>query len=248
MAKDRVRLDKLLLERGLAGTRSKAEALIRTGAVLVEEVPVDKPGTLVERTATLRVKSPQSAFVGRGGEKLAGALDFFQIEIEGRTVLDIGSSTGGFTDCMLQRGARRVYAVDVGTNQLDHRLRVDPRVVVMERLNAKMLTPEMFDPPATLATIDVSFIGLRKVLAPVAAVLMRPFEILALVKPQFELSPKDVSAGGVVRDVQLQLKAVKDVVEFAGSLNLQCSEPQPAVLRGNKKRNQEYFVHMRSTV
>ncbi|MCB0343764.1 MAG: TlyA family RNA methyltransferase [Bdellovibrionales bacterium] len=247
MAKSKLRLDKLLLERGLVETRSKAEALIRTGVVLVNDSPIDKPGVQVSSDVQIRLKGAQSPYVGRGGEKLAGALDAFGLSVEGCVVLDVGSSTGGFTDCMLQRGAVKSYAVDVGTNQLDYKLRSDERVVVMEQQNAKALSPDMFEDAPQFAAIDVSFIGLTKVLKPVVGVLQRPFVILAMVKPQFELAPEYVSKGGVVKDAQLQLKAVKQVQDYAIGLGLEVSEAEPAVIRGNKKGNQEYFICIRGS-
>ncbi len=245
MAKNKIRLDKLLLERGLSETRSKAEALIRTGVVLVNDTPIEKPGTLVDSEANLRLRGGQSPFVGRGGEKLSGALDAFELDLDGVVALDVGSSTGGFTDCMLQRGASRVYAVDVGTNQLAHKLRTDDRVVVLERLNAKSLSADMFDPQPTFATVDVSFIGLTKVIEPIIGVLAAPFTVVALVKPQFELAPEFVAKGGVVKDPELQIRAVRQVQDFAKALGLSVSKGEPSVIKGSKKGNQEYFVCLR---
>jgi len=239
----KVRLDKLLVERGLAPSREKAEAYILAGSVLVNNEPSTKAGLKVDPEIEIRLTHVPSRFVGRGGEKIDSVIEHFSINLQDRVAIDIGASTGGFTDCMLQRGAARVYAVDVGYNQLAHKLREDPRVVVLEKTNAKDLRTEDFLPPPTFATIDVSFIGLRKVLEPVRKILLPPFQILALVKPQFELEPEAVGKGGVIRDPAEQRRAVELVVAYAEQqLMLQMRGDMAAPLRGEKKGNQEYFV------
>lgn len=241
-ASSKIRIDKLLVERGLAPSRERAEAMIMAGNVLVADVPVTKPGTKVDSDAEIRVRGAASPFVSRGGSKLDPALEQFGIDVHGLTAIDVGASTGGFTDCLLKRGVLRIYAVDVGYNQLDWKIRNDPRVVVMERLNAKDLGSVVLDPRPSLAVIDVSFIGLRKVLAPVCSVLATPSTIVALVKPQFELEPSYVGKGGVVRDVEHQQLAVELVKEYARSLGLKMRGEAPSSLKGEKKGNQEYFL------
>ncbi len=193
------RLDTLLVDRGLAPDREKAQALVMAGAVSVAERPAHKAGTLVDENAPLRL-AERSRYVGRGGEKLEHALETFALDVRGLVVADVGASTGGFTDCLLQRGAERVYAVDSGKGQLDFGLRNDPRVIVMEGVNARTLgsLPE----PVDLVTIDVSFISLRAVL-PAARRLMTDGPIVALFKPQFEAQKNEVPRGGVIWDAQL---------------------------------------------
>src|SRR5919197_3939427 len=180
----RIRIDRLLVERGLAETRERATKLILAGDVFVDGERVDKAGALVSLDSEVELRG-RSPYVSRGGEKLVHALDHFNITVVGRICIDVGSSTGGFTDCLLQRGAARVYAVDVGTGQLDARLRRDPRVVVMEQTNARTLDPRIFGDQPTLAAVDVSFISLEKVLPAVFGVLAPRAEVVMLVKPQF---------------------------------------------------------------
>ena len=207
------RLDTLLVDRGLAPDREKAQALVMAGAVSVDERPAPKPGTLVDEDAPLRL-AERPRYVGRGGEKLEYALDAFRMDIRGLIAADIGASTGGFTDCLLQRGAQRVYAIDAGKGQLDYRLRTDPRVVVMEGVNAREL--DSLPEPVDLVTIDVSFISLPLVLPAARALLdgRRSGErqlasrgasgsIVALLKPQFEARKNEVPRGGVIKDAQL---------------------------------------------
>ncbi len=202
MAKTRVRLDRLLLERGLAENRARAQALILEGRVTSDGRRLDKPGLSVTPDIPLAVE-PGRRWVSRGGRKLAHALAHFGIEAGGRVALDIGASTGGFTDVLLQAGARRVYAVDVGYGQLDWKLRNDPRVVVLERTNARHLTSEQVPEPVELLVCDASFISLRKIL-PASLALAAPAAVLvALVKPQFEVGREKVGKGGVVRDPAL---------------------------------------------
>ena len=216
--------------------------MILAGQVLVRDVPVTKAGTKVPLEAPIRIRGESVRFVSRGGEKLDAALSHFQITLSGKVVIDVGSSTGGFTDCMLQRGALLVYAVDVGTQQLDYKMRKDKRVVVMEETHAVSLKPSLFDPRPSFAAIDVSFISLRKILEPVCAVLLAPFEILMLVKPQFELGREFVGKGGVVKDDAHQSLAIQLVAEFAVEKRLTVQGSCPSVLRGAKKGNQEYFL------
>ncbi|MFA6091773.1 MAG: TlyA family RNA methyltransferase [Elusimicrobiota bacterium] len=213
----RKRLDVLLVERGLFATRAKAQAALMAGKVEVEGRPNPKPGDPAREDLKVRVLEDAVPFVSRGGLKLQAALDEFKIKPEGRTALDVGASTGGFTDCLLQRKAAKVYAVDVGHGQLDVSLRTDPRVVNLERTHAGRMEPGLFGPPQErpdLAVADVSFISLTKVLPAIIACLKQPFEIAALIKPQFELEPKKVPKG-VVKKEEFRQEAVNKVSAFA---------------------------------
>jgi 23S rRNA (cytidine1920-2'-O)/16S rRNA (cytidine1409-2'-O)-methyltransferase len=247
----RVRLDHLLVERGLAPTRTRAQALLLAGRVRVgtgDGARRDrKPGDLVEPGVELSLVEP-APFVSRGGEKLAAALDAFRIDPAGRVCLDVGASTGGFTDCLLQRGASRVYALDVGRGQLAESLRGDPRVVSMERTHAGRLDPRSDDPirlpdPVTLAVADVSFISLTRLLAGIAAQIAPPGEIVPMVKPQFELSPREVPKG-VVRFEAARAAAVERVAEHARSLGLLVDGSVESPLVG-PSGNHEFFLHLR---
>jgi 23S rRNA (cytidine1920-2'-O)/16S rRNA (cytidine1409-2'-O)-methyltransferase len=199
------RLDVLLVDRGLAESREKAQALVMAGQVTVDQRPAPKPGVLVPEDAALAVaRGPR--YVSRGGEKLERALEAFRLDVTGLVAADIGASTGGFTDCLLQHGASRVYAIDVGRGQLDYRLRGDPRVVVMEGVNARELAP--LPEPVDIVTIDVSFISLRLILPSAVRVLRPGGTIVALFKPQFEAVKAEVPRGGVIRDMQLHARLI----------------------------------------
>jgi 23S rRNA (cytidine1920-2'-O)/16S rRNA (cytidine1409-2'-O)-methyltransferase len=211
------------------------------GQVVVADRPVSKPGTAVDADAEVRLRGEPSPFVGRGGEKLAGALDAFALDVRDRIGLDVGASTGGFTDCLLQRGARCVIAVDVGYGQLAWRLRQDPRVVVLERTNARDLGPAKLPEVPDLAVVDVSFISLRLVLPAVVACLAPAGEIVALVKPQFEVGRGEVGKGGVVRDPAARAAAVTTVRAAAEQLGLRVRGEAESVLPG-PKGNREVFV------
>ena len=238
----RTRLDELVVARGLAGTRAEAARLILAGRVRLAGAVADKAGRLVRGDASVELVET-TRFVSRGGEKLAGALEAFAVEVTDRVCLDVGSSTGGFTDCLLQAGARRVYAVDVGHGQLHPRLRDDPRVVVLEGVNARFLALDRLGEPVTLATVDVSFISLTKVLPAVARCLAPTSAIVALVKPQFEVGRGQVGKGGVVRDPNLQATTVQAVADAARSLGLRALGVTPSSLRG-PKGNVEFFLHL----
>jgi 23S rRNA (cytidine1920-2'-O)/16S rRNA (cytidine1409-2'-O)-methyltransferase len=216
MAKQR--LDSLLIELNLCTSRQEAQRLIRAGSVLVNQQVIDKPGTEVEQSAQIQVKA-RSPFVSRGGEKLAKALQTFQIEVVNRVCLDGGISTGGFTDCLLKAGAARVYGIDVGYGQVAWELRQDPRVVLRERTNLRYLQPEELyeagQPYADLSVVDVSFISLTKVLPALWALLQEPRELVLLVKPQFEVGKDKVGKKGVVRDPQDQAGAIAHVLQTA---------------------------------
>jgi 23S rRNA (cytidine1920-2'-O)/16S rRNA (cytidine1409-2'-O)-methyltransferase len=228
--------------RGLAKSRAQAQALILAGRVQVAGLVSPKAGALVpgEVHITLKELAP---FVSRGGEKLAGALDHFQVDPAGKVALDAGASTGGFTHCLLTRGAVKVYAVDVGYGQLDAGLRGDPRVVVLERLNIRHLRQEAIPEPIDLITLDLSFISLTLVLPKILEFLRPGGEILAMVKPQFEVGKGQVGKGGVVREPHLQEEAVQRVATAAAGLGLSVSPAFPAPLKG-PKGNQEYFLYL----
>jgi 23S rRNA (cytidine1920-2'-O)/16S rRNA (cytidine1409-2'-O)-methyltransferase len=239
----KVRIDKLLVDAGLAPSRERAQAMIMAGAVLADGRPIEKAGTPVDAGARLEVRGGDNPYVSRGGLKLEGALDDLGIDVSGMAVLDVGASTGGFTDCCLQRGARRVFAVDVGTNQLDYRLRRDPRVASFEKVNARELDPAMFEERADLAVIDVSFISLTLILGPVLPCLAPRGEILAMVKPQFEAGRGKVGKGGVVRDDAVREEAVAKVVAHAAGLGLACAGRAESRIPG-PKGNRETFVRL----
>lgn len=217
----RIRLDQLLIERGLAESRSRAQALILAGQVIVGEHRVDKPGTRVPADSPMRVRGADHPYVSRGGIKLAHALDAFGLDPAGRVALDVGASTGGFTDCLLQRGATQVFALDVGRAQLHQRLRADPRVVVLERHNVRALSPAELGEPVDLAVFDLSFISLTLAIPPVLACLKPGAWLVLLVKPQFEVGRGQVGKGGIVRDEALRERAVAGIEEFALGLGLE---------------------------
>ena len=217
--KAKERVDKLLVERGLAETRARAQALILAGQVFSGEQRMEKAGQLVSIEAPLAVRA-QMPFVGRGGLKLAAALDAFQVEVAGGTCLDIGASTGGFTDCLLQRGAARVVALDVGHGQLDWKLRQDPRVEVRENVNARYLQPGDFAARFDLVVADVSFISLTKILPVVPGLVRAGAIVITLIKPQFEVGREEVGRGGIVRDEAAQQRVVAEVRQCAEGLGL----------------------------
>jgi 23S rRNA (cytidine1920-2'-O)/16S rRNA (cytidine1409-2'-O)-methyltransferase len=238
----RVRLDKLLVDKALLPSREKATRSILAGEVLVDGRRIDKAGALVEPAAEIEIRG-RSPYVSRGGEKLAHALDEFGVSIRGRICIDVGASTGGFTDCLLQRGATRVYAVDVGTGQLDDKLRRDNRVVVMEHTNARGLDPRIFGDKPSLAVVDVAFISLEKVLPAIFGVLERGGETIALVKPQFEAGRAAVGKGGVVRDPAEHRAVVTRVARYSILRGWHVLGVTASPLRG-PKGNREFFLHL----
>jgi 23S rRNA (cytidine1920-2'-O)/16S rRNA (cytidine1409-2'-O)-methyltransferase len=241
----KVRLDQLLVSRGLAPSRARAQALVLSGEVSVAGQRVDKAGTLVPEDAVVDVRAPDHPYVSRGGVKLAGALDAFAIDVAGLRCLDLGASTGGFTDCLLQRGAARVVAVDVGYGQLAHALRVDPRVVVMERTNARTLEPEQIGGPADLTVVDASFIGLGKLAVAIARCTRAGGALVALVKPQFEVGRAQASrVRGVVRDESLRAGAIDAATEALRAAGFELLARSDSVLEG-PRGNREAFVHAR---
>ena len=239
------RIDKLLLVRGLAQSRHQAQALVLTGSVLADEQRIDKPGTRVDSTSRLRLKSEARIYVSRGGHKLEHALQHFSIEVEGKTCLDIGASTGGFTDCLLRQGSARVHAVDVGRNQLDWKLRKDGRVRSLEGVNARYLQFETIGETVDLITLDLSFISLCLVL-PVLDVFQEPdTRVLCLVKPQFELGKGQVEKGGIVRDPRKHRLAVDKVSACAGDLGYRLLGTVPSPILG-AEGNREFFLYLHS--
>jgi 23S rRNA (cytidine1920-2'-O)/16S rRNA (cytidine1409-2'-O)-methyltransferase len=245
--KNAIRLDTLLVERGLAASRERARALILAGSVRVNGHPVAKAGTAVPAEAEVTISAPDHPYVGRGGLKLAHALDTFAIPVSGRLALDIGASTGGFTDVLLQRGALRVVALDVGHGQLDWKIRSDPRVEVIERVNARSLTPASLPGTVTafdIVTIDVSFISLRHILPVVPALLRADADVVALVKPQFEAGRAEVGKGGIVRDPAVQARVVDEVVFAADALGLKRAGLTESPIAG-MEGNREFLLHLR---
>ncbi|MBI4267549.1 MAG: TlyA family RNA methyltransferase [Chloroflexi bacterium] len=239
----RVRIDSLLVTRGLVESRAKAQALVMAGEVMVDGRPVTKPGILVAEDAAITIaESPP--FVGRGGIKLADALDQFQFDVSSKVIADIGASTGGFTDCLLQRGASRVYAIDVGYGQLDYHLRQDTRVVVMERVNARypIDLPEKVD----LATIDVSFISVEKVIPSVVQILKDDGQLLVLVKPQFEARREEVGKGGIIKQPVVHARILGRFIAWLTTQNLRLRGLVASPILG-ASGNKEFFVLIRLT-
>lgn len=239
------RIDKLLLARGLVQSRHQAQALVLAGTVLADEQRIDKPGTRVDRTSKLRLKSEARIYVSRGGHKLEHALQHFSIEVGGKVCLDAGASTGGFTDCLLRQGAARVHAVDVGRNQLDWKLRKDGRVRSLEGLNARYLKFEDVGETVDLITLDLSFISLCLVLPALDVFLKPATRVLCLVKPQFELGKGQVEKGGIVRDPRKHRLAVEKVSACAGDLRYRLLGTVPSPIPG-AEGNREFFLALGS--
>jgi 23S rRNA (cytidine1920-2'-O)/16S rRNA (cytidine1409-2'-O)-methyltransferase len=241
------RLDTLLVERGLVATRERARALILAGQVRINGQPATKAGHAVQTDDAVTLDQPDHPYVGRGGLKLAHALDAFGISPAGQLALDVGASTGGFTDVLLQRGAARVVALDVGHGQLDWKLRSDARVVVLERQNARTLTPGQLPEDArcfALITVDVSFISLRQILPVLPPLLARGGDVVALVKPQFEAGRGEVGKGGIVRDEDVQRRVVEDVTAAARALGLARLGVVESPITG-MEGNREFLLHLR---
>ncbi len=238
------RLDKVLVGRGLAGSRERAKALIMGGKVLVDRIPVTKAGAPVASDASITLKEADIPYVSRGGLKLEAALKEFSVDLQGKTAMDVGASTGGFTDCMLQNGAAEVYAVDVGYGQFDLRLREDPRVVLFERTNIRYLEREKIPEDVDVATVDVSFISLKTVMPRILEFVRPGGGIVALIKPQFEVEKADVGKGGVVRDPKKRAEAVRSVEEHMKSLGLSVNGMMESPIKG-PKGNIEYLIYLR---
>ncbi len=244
MKVERERIDMLLVKRELAPTREKARALVIAGEVVVNEHRIDKPGTRVPADADIRLKHAPDGWVGRGAHKLIGALDAFDVDLRDRVAIDVGASTGGFTQVMLERGARLVHAVDVGHNQLAWKLRQDERVKVYEGLNFRFAKGGEFDPVPDFATVDVSFISLRLILPPLAEVLKSGGEAVVLVKPQFELGPELVGKGGIVRHPAARAQALQQAMLEAGRNGFTICNSVESPITGTDG-NVEFFLHLK---
>ena len=240
----KVRADVLLTEKGHAPSRARAQALILAGKVFVGERRVEKSGEALDAASPIEVREPDHPFVSRGGVKLEGALDAFEYDPTGKVVADFGASTGGFTDCLLQRGATAVFAIDVGYGQLHNKLRQDPRVVSMERTNARNLTRADLPEPVHLVVIDASFIGLEKLLPAAYEILVPDGDVLALIKPQFQVGQDKVGKGGVVRDMEVRREAVRALVRDAEAIGFDRVAEADSVITG-PKGNQETFIWLR---
>ncbi len=257
MKKNKIRLDQLLTEKNLCPTRSKAQAMIMAGNILVNEQKVDKPGTFVDPGSIIRILGNTCAYVSRGGLKLEGALKAFQVDPKGKTALDIGASTGGFTDCLLQHGATQVIAVDVGHNQIDYKLRTDPRVIVIEKYNARELSLDTlaqsiqeqhkdlqlqtFD--FRLVVMDVSFISITKILPAIQKVVAPGTSIVSLVKPQFEAGREQIEKGGLVKDPAVHQQVIENVQRVAQGLGYTVQGICDSPITGTDG-NKEFFIHL----
>jgi 23S rRNA (cytidine1920-2'-O)/16S rRNA (cytidine1409-2'-O)-methyltransferase len=239
---ERSRLDILLVERGLAESRQRAVALILAGKVKVDGCQASKAGQRVSTEAKVELVAQNQTYVSRGGFKLASALDSFSLQVNNLVTMDVGASTGGFTDCLLQRGAKKVYAIDVGYGQLAWQLRQEPRVVILERCNVRYLTSEQVSELVDLAVIDTSFISLTKVIPKVLEFVKRGGKLLALIKPQFEVGRGQVGKGGVVRDPELHKQVVRDIEHFCESQGMEVGGVKESSLLG-PKGNREFFVY-----
>ena len=242
--KGKTRIDQLLVSRGLCSSREQAQRAIMAGRVTVGGQKAEKPGLLVSAQACIEVQGSEK-YVGRGGFKLEAALEHFQVSVEGKICLDVGSSTGGFTDCLLQRGAGKVYAIDVGRGQIDWKLRNDPRVIVLEGVNARYLRPEDIGEKVEIGVADVSFISLTLILPAVFALLPSAADMIVLIKPQFELSPEQVGRGGIVRDSSLHARAVEKIHSFVEAQAKRWLGVMESPLRG-REGNIEFLAHIRT--
>lgn len=239
----KIRLDQLLVQRCLAESREKAKALIMSGVVEVEGARVDKPGHVFSPSVTIVLKKKDHPYVGRGGKKLEAALRHFSVDVRGKTLLDVGASTGGFTDCLLLNGALRIIAVDVGYGQLDWKLRRDPRVEVLEKTNIRYLKSKDLKGPVHGAVIDVSFISLRQVVPPVSALLLEHTFIITLIKPQFEVGKGQVGKKGVVRDPKLHDEVLKRLSTFFQDSGWTVQGHIPSPILG-PKGNREFLMYL----
>mgnify|MGYP000225999688 CR=1 FL=1 len=240
------RLDVLLVKKGLASSREKAKAYIMSGDVYVDGQKEDKAGTMFKETVKIEVRGNTLPYVSRGGLKLEKAMNNFGVSLDGKVCMDVGASTGGFTDCMLQNGAVKVYSIDVGYGQLDWKLRNDPRVVCMEKTNIRYVLPEDLQEPAQFSSIDVSFISLTKVLLPVRNLLTDDGEIVCLIKPQFEAGREKVGKKGVVRDPKVHEEVIEKICDFASTNGFELLHLDYSPIKG-PEGNIEYLLHMRKT-
>ncbi len=240
------RLDVLLVKKNLAGSREKAKAVIMSGNVFVDGQREDKAGSTFAPEVTIEVRGHTLPYVSRGGLKLEKALANFDVDVRDKVCTDVGSSTGGFTDCMLQNGARKVFAIDVGRGQLDWKLRNDPRVVCMEKTNIRYVTPDDIGEPVDFSSIDVSFISLTKVLTPIRDYLRDNGEIVALIKPQFEAGREKVGKKGVVREKSTHLEVIRKVMDHAMSIGFDLCALDFSPIKG-PEGNIEYLIHLRKS-
>lgn len=238
------RIDKLLIEKRIVQSRERARSLIMEGRVIVEDRTIDKPGTKVDVEAQLQIRGEDLPYVSRGGVKLEGALNAFGVHPSGMVVMDVGASTGGFTDCVLQKGARKVYAVDVGYGQLAWKLRKDPRVVNLERRNIRYLKREEVEEEVDLILIDTSFISIEKYLPHLLGFLRKGGTIISLIKPQFEVGKGEVGKGGVVKDPALHQKVIERISQFSRGLGLKVLRVIESSLLG-PKGNKEFFIYLK---
>ena len=238
------RLDLLMVERALAPSREKAKAYIMSGDVYVDGQKEDKAGTMFKETVKIEVRGNTLPYVSRGGLKLEKAMNNFGVSLDGKVCMDVGASTGGFTDCMLQNGAVKVYSIDVGYGQLDWKLRNDPRVVCMEKTNIRYVLPEDLQEPAQFSSIDVSFISLTKVLLPVRNLLTDDGEIVCLIKPQFEAGREKVGKKGVVRDPAVHLEVIEKVIDYASTIAMEPCHLSFSPIKG-PEGNIEYLLHLK---
>lgn len=238
----KIRLDELLRRRGFTDSREKARALILEGKVIVNGQKIEKPGTMVQESVEITICGNTLPYVSRGGLKLEQALKEFSIDVKEKVAMDVGAGTGGFTDCLLQHGAKRVYAVDVGYGQLAWRLRVDPRVILIEKTNIRYLQKERIPEEIDIITVDVSFISLKLVIPKVLEFLKSQGEIIALIKPQFEVGKGEVDRGGVIKDPEKRKKVVQEIKNFFESLNLKVKGITQSPIHG-QKGNIEYLIY-----
>jgi len=232
------------VQQGLAKSREKAKGLIMAGQVMVNGRKIEKPGQLISLNAVISIKGPSQPYVSRGGLKLEAALDHFSISVENKIIMDVGASTGGFTDCLLKHGVKRVIAVDVGYGQLDWKMRQDPRVRVMERTNIRYLQPELLEERVQGAVIDVSFISLKMVIPPVSGLLTAQAFIIALIKPQFEVGKGKVGKGGVVRDPGLHSEVISEIEDFSLEQGWEIIGHIASPILG-PKGNKEFLIYLR---
>ncbi len=244
MAEKKQRLDRVVVDRGLTQSRHRSRALIMAGKVLVNRQPVEKPGTLVSKNDEIILKGQETPYVSRGGLKLETALNAFKLNVHGLICLDVGASTGGFTDCLLQRGAACVFAVDVGYGQIAWKIRQDPRVTVIERMNIRYMPYETIGIPVDLITVDVSFISLKLVVPAVLKFIKEEASIIALIKPQFEVGKEKVGKGGVVRNPSLHNGVIADLTDFFSNIGLIRRSLIPSPILG-PKGNKEFVMHLK---
>lgn len=238
-----MRLDRLMLAKGIVQSRSRAQALIMAGKIIVDGKRIEKAGQDIGDDAIIEIAVPDHPYVSRGGVKLEAAIERFNIDCHEKTALDIGASTGGFTDCLLHHGARRVYALDVGYGQLAWRLRQDDRVINIEKVNARYMEPEMFHVPPDIVTIDCSFISLKLIISRVVEIFPNDFQIICLIKPQFEAGRGEVEKGGVVRDEKKHERILKETIAFAISLGVHFKGLMPSPVKG-PKGNREFLIYL----